>query len=238
MASKNSLGDKVHFGTPTEVADAFQQMVARFTSAGEWISGHVQRAEQSLALVNLLAASIGYLKVAADNIDAHISVQAMVTRSLYEINLQVRDILGSSHGLRRWQAESVTDKIQVLEGVLELDTVGDTERRRAVLQTEIDRLRSLRQKYNLPEIRPSAAGNIAKSVGLSKEHSALFKLFSKLVHPSSYLVNDYKNAASEEIRKMLQIHAQLYAWDTFGRICDAVSMPKSIRENLERGVGL
>lgn len=188
-------------------------------------------APTNLALFNLLTASASYLKVAGDNIETHISVLAMVTRNLYEINLQVRDILRSSDGIQRWQAEAIADKIQMLEGILELDTVSDTASQRAVLQTEIDRLRSLRHKHGLPDIKPVSAGNIAKSVGLSREHSALFKLFSKLVHPSSYLVNDYKNAASDEIRMTLQIHAQLYAWDTFGRICDAVSMPKSVRDS-------
>jgi hypothetical protein len=67
--------------------------------------------------------------------------------------------------------------------------------------------------------------NLAKQAGLADEHAALFKLFSKLVHPSSYLSNDYKNAASEEVRTILHARAQLYAWDTLGRISKAVGMP-------------
>lgn len=213
-------------------------MAEGFTSAAEWISKNVQRTNESLALFNLLTASTSYLRVASENIEAHISVLAMVTRSLYEINLQVRDILRSPEGIQRWHAESIADKIQTLEGILELNTVRDMGNQRAELQTEIDRLKSLREKHELPDIKPASAGNIAKSIGLSAEHGALFKLFSKLVHPSSYLVNNYENAASGEIRMILQIRAQLYAWDMFGRICDAVSMPKSVRKGLETTVPL
>jgi len=102
---------------------------------------------------------------------------------------------------------------------------------RFVLRGEISRLKSLRKKYDLPERKhlPSSAA-IAKRVDLKKEHDALFKLFSKLVHPSSYLINDYENAASSEVKMILKIHAQLYAWDTFSRVCSAVSVPQTIRE--------
>jgi len=212
-------------------------MAERFRLACKWISENVSRSEKTLALFNLLAASANYLDVAANNIEGHISTIALATRSLYEINLQTRDILFSSDSLRRWQGEAVTDKIQVLEGILGLDTVSALSEQRKALRTEIDRLLSLREKYRLPAGRPSGTGEIAKSVGLAREHNTLFKLFSKLVHPSSYLTNDYGNAASDETAKNLQIHAQVYAWDTFSRICDAVSMPKSTRRDLERPPG-
>ena len=178
-------------------------------------------------------ASAGFLRVFAENIDNHISVIALGTRNLYEINLQTRDVISSITGLRRWHGEAITDKIQILEGVLELTTVSDTSGHRKVISNEIDRLKSLRNQNRLPDAGPSGARKIADSVGLSPEHRALFKLFSKLVHPSSYLVNDYRNAASDEIAMILQIHAQLYAWDTFSRICDKVSMPDAVRRRLE-----
>ena len=45
---------------------------------------------------------------------------------------------------------------------------------------------------------PPSAGQIAQQIGRSEEHKNLYKLFSKIVHPSSHLVNDYKNASSIE----------------------------------------
>jgi hypothetical protein len=125
----------------------------------------------------------------------------------------------------------VTDKIQVLEGLLELDTVNDMNTQRATLRAEVERLTALREKYKLPSVKkPLDAGVIANDLGLSGEHKALFKLITKLVHPSSYLINDYSNAASSEVRAILQVHAQMYAWDTFSRICDVASVPKAFRE--------
>ena len=233
MANNIRLGDRVRVGTAQETAHTFQQMAERFESAGHWISENVKRTDESFTLFNLLVASAGYLKVVAENINKHISVIALGTRNLYEINLQTRDIVSSVTGFRRWQGEWITDRIQILEGVLELASVSDTSGQRKVISREIDRLKSLRNKNRLPDARPSRTKKIADSVKLPTEHRALFKLFSKLVHPSSYLVNDYRNAASNEIAMILQIHAQLYAWDTFSRICDRAPMPQSVRRKLE-----
>jgi len=229
MAAPNSLGEKLRIGTTAEAAQAFDDMASQFTSAANWISKNVQRTNETIIFFNLLTACASYLETAGSNIEAHISILAMITRNLYEINLQVRDIIGSHNGVVRWQAEAVTDKVQILEGILELTTVTDMASERAGIRTEIERLKSLRDKHGLPDVKPKSGGDMAKSVGQSDEHKALFKLFSKLVHPSSYLINDYKNAASNEIRMILQVHSQLYAWDTFSRICDAVSMPKAAR---------
>ena len=233
MANDIRLGDRIRVGTVRETVCTFQQMAEQFESAGVWISENIERTDEAFTLFNLLVASAGYLKVVAENINKHISVIALGARNLYEINLQTRDIIGSVAGFRRWHGEWITDRIQILEGVLELATVSDTSGQRKVISREIDRLKSLHKRNQLPDARPSGAKKIADSVGLRKEHRALFKLFSKLVHPSSYLVNDYKTAASDEIAMTLQIHAQLYAWDTFCRICDKVSMPQSVRRKLE-----
>lgn len=106
-------------------------------------------------------------------------------------------------------------------------------KQREILEAEIERLKSIRDRHNLPTIKsPASAGQIAKEVGLSEEHKNLYKLFSKIVHPSSYLVNDYKNAASTEIKMILQIHAQIYALDSFSRICTHFDVPTELRDNV------
>lgn len=232
MTASDPLGEKVRIASATDVAREFHLLAARFEQAAEWVAKGHQRTNEAVALTNLLRAFAGYLKVAGDNVETHISILAMATRNLYELNLRVRDLVQSGEAVRIWNSEAVTDKIQVLEGILALDTAGDTTGQQAILQSEIGRLSSLRTKHGLPDVTPEAAGNVARRLGLAVEHKALFKLLSKLVHPSSYLVNDYENAASDEIWKILQIHVQLYAWDALERVCDKLMMPGVIRERI------
>lgn len=225
------LGDIVCIGTNQDVARALKKMERRFLSICDWIRNNSPRNERNLTLFNLLVSSAQYLNVAEANLEGHASVLALATRSLYEINLRTRAIILSEDNMRQWHSEAVTDKIQLLEGLLGLETVHDMNTQRATLCAEIERLSALREKYALPTVKkPSDVGVIANDLGLTREHKALFKLFSKIVHPSSYLINDYSNAASNETKAVLQIHTQLYAWDTFGRICDAVPVPNALRE--------
>ena len=229
MTNERRLGDFVDFENPRQISLSLKRKAKACRGAAIWISGNVERTDESLVLKNILVSATGYLNLGADNIRGHISVIAIVTRSLYELNLQTRDVIGSSAGLARWNGEAATDKMQVLEGIMELETVGDSGYQRHILSTEISRLRYLRRKYDLPEKTPRSAGALENSVGLKREHRALFKLFSKLIHPSSYLVNDPKNAASPEVRDILIMHAQLYAGDTFERICSRIGVANSIR---------
>jgi hypothetical protein len=235
MKEDYRLGDIVQAGSCAECAAAMKAAERALQESRSWISRHVTRDDKSVALENLIEATAQYLNSAASNIEEHISIVALCTRNIYEVNLQVRDVLFSPSGLQRWLGESVTDKIDLFEGILSLESASDTSNERKTTQDEIDRLLSLRDKYSLPSAKPSPAGVIAGQVGLSGEHKALFKLFSKLVHPSSYLVNDFSSAESSENYSALQIHAQLYAWDTFQRICKSVSMPDEIRQNIEGG---
>lgn len=230
-SSDRSLREVTRFGTNQDVYVTLSSMAEHFSKVCAWITENQKRTEKSLILFNLLSSSAQYLNVAAINLQNHGSVLALSTRSLYELNLRVRYVLSSDQNMQAWQAEAAVDKIQALEGILQLDTVSDNVAQKQVLQAEIVRLKGLLKKHNLANIQkiPSTS-KIANTVGQTNEHKALFKLFSKLVHPSSYLINNYKDAISPEIVSILQIHLQIYAWDLFCQVCDALSVPKNIRE--------
>jgi len=231
MSSDNALRDYVQTGTVEDLKNTLVGMEQHFMSVRDWVEENTRRTEESVTLLNLLSSSAEYLRVTVASIEGHISVLALAVRSIYELNLRTRSIASSTENMKLWHSEAVTDKFQMLEGLLQLNTIHSMDAQRKVLREEIDRLKELRDKYNLPGVKnPAGAARIAANVGQSDEHKGLFKLFSKLVHPSSYLVNDYKNAASEEVRGILQIHAQLYAWDTFSRVCDSLSVPDKIRD--------
>lgn len=177
-------------------------------------------------MCNLLSSVSDYLEVTKNSLNSHISVLALSTRNIYEINVRLRSVIDQDEEQKNWASEAVTDKVQTLEGILLLGNESENITERLTLRQEIERLKNLITKHDMPVIKqPATTGSIAKTVGLEKEHKALFKLYSKLVHPSSYLVNDYNNAASIESQKLLQIHAQLYAHDSIERICKVLNVP-------------
>lgn len=96
---------------------------------------------------------MAYLHVAVTNLQSHGSVLALCTRNLYELNLRVRYVLSSDQNMQAWQVEAAIDKMQTLEGILQLDTVSDNVTQKTVLREEIVRLQDLQKKHSLPNIR-------------------------------------------------------------------------------------
>lgn len=230
MQPEKSLKDHLLNGTEDDLKVALEEMQGKFLEVLNWIKQNKERNNENLVIYNLFSSVIQYLNVLHVSITEHISILALATRSLYELNLTIRSILKDPNNIESWSSEAITDKIQMLEGILGIQTVTDMTKHRNILQAEIVRLQNLRIKHQLPSIKsPASASQIAQQLGLSEEHKNLYKLFSKIVHPSSYLVNDYKNAASIETRVLLQAHAQLYAWDAFGRVTERFNVPNELR---------
>lgn len=223
------LTDHVVEGSQVELKRYLDKIIQEIARINVWAAENIDRTERQVLLCNFLSSISLYLEVAKNSLNSHISVLALATRSIYEINIRLRLVIKSEEEQKKWASEAVTDKIQVLEGILLLSNKAENIAEQSILNNEIERLRNLIVKHNLPTIKyPDATGNIAKIVGFENEHKGLFKLYSKLVHPSSYLVNSYNNAASIENQKILQIHAQLYAHDSIELISNVFNIPNEI----------
>jgi len=219
------LKDHVVEGSNLELKKSIDKIIKKSQFICRWIDKNLHRTERSVLLVNILNSVCDYLEVTKLSINQHISVLALSTRSIYELNVRLRT-LANEDEQKKWASEAVTDKVQTLEGIISLGTESENIQQRSILEAEIARLKQLITKYNLPSVKqPASTGNLAKTVDLESEHKGLFKLYSKLVHPSSYLVNDYSNSAAVENQKILQIHAQLYAHDSVSRICEELNIP-------------
>jgi len=78
--------------------------------------------------------------------------------------------------------------------------------------------------------------DLAKAVGHEEDYRALFKLYSKLVHPSSYLLNRSADEAhGVAIRQILVLKLQLYAYDLLERIRQSLKIPDEALGNQETG---
>lgn len=219
-----------------ELKSNLDKIIKKCRFINRWIEKNIHRTEKTVVLYNLLRSTADYLELAKSSLSFHISALALSTRSIYEINVRVRSIIEVQEDLKKWQSEAVTDKVQVLEGVLLLASGSENLNEQYILKQEIERLKGLATKYELPLVKqPIGTGSLAKTVGLEDEHNALFKLYSKLVHPSSYLVNDYNGASSNENQKTLQIHAQLYAHDSISRICEELGVPFEVSKPYGHG---
>lgn len=223
--SKNIVSE----GHLKDLEKSLEKTIKKIGFIKRWCEKNIPRTDKSVSQLKILQSVSDYLEIAKLSLQSHISVLALATRSQYELNIRLRSIIEKEGELNKWNSEAITDKVQTLEGILLLSEESENLSERAILNQEISRLKGLIKKYSLPTIKnPEATGSIAKSLNMTDEHKGMYKLFSKLVHPSSYLVNDYNNAGADETRKILQIHVQLYALDSIERICKSLCIPVEI----------
>lgn len=184
----------------------------------EFIRTNLDRTERNLVLYNLLGKVRLYLYCLASSLSAPTEQIGFLTRSLFELNLITRYVLMGEENLKRFVSETALDRIQILEGLLELRQDSSKEAEK-ILEEEIARVKALVKKHCLTLQKPAHINTIAKMVGIEYEYKALYKLFSKYVHPSSYIINaSPEEINSNEVRNIFLIQAQIYAGDTFQRI--------------------
>lgn len=228
MTKNQTLKDHLKISTVSDSVQKLNSDAATVRAIAEWITANKPRDEKSVTVLNLLNSVADFLQVAAQGTTSHISVLALATRNLFELNIRVRHVLQSDDQLKRWQGEVIQDKVDYLNSLLTLETSKDNQAAKTEISKETARLQKLQEKYNLPTKKSPPTKNLAVTVGLEKEYDALFKVFSKLVHPTSLLVNDHQTTSLIETIGILQIHAQLYAIDSQTRIIEEFSVPKSV----------
>jgi len=219
MSREKRLRDMVKFGDLSEINNILKSNISLIDKHLEFIRTNLERTERNLVLYNLLAKTRLYLYCLMKSLNEPTELLGFITRCLFELNLITRYVLMNEENLKRFVAQTGEDKIEILEDILEFREDSSEENVR-IIEEEINRLKGLKQKYDLTSIKslPSFK-NIAHIVGLEKEYKALYKLFSKYVHPTPYIINgSSEEIHSNEIRNIFLIYAQLYAGDTFQRI--------------------
>lgn len=142
--------------------------------------------------------------------------------------MRLRHVLRSDGNLQQWMAEAADDHVEMLQAIIGIGEPGDP--RAQVLRDELNRIQGLKVKHKLPVLRRNDTHikTLAGKVDLGREHKSLFKIFSKLVHPTAYLVNSGKIMEDAEMRDELCIHFQLYILDLLKRATDEIGVPPEL----------
>src|SRR5262249_55429279 len=129
-------------------------------------------------------------------------VLAFCTRSVYELYLIARKVLSDKDEISRWMNETASDNLTLMKALNEL--VGASAPTADDLRKVIEDFKQLCARAGLnTSQRPPRTADLAKEFGLEKEHKAFFALYSKLVHPSAFLVNSGQQNPSEVVAKSL-----------------------------------
>lgn len=193
-------------------------------------SQNIERTNKNIALTNIAKGTHNSLILLANNLsdDYDITLVALCTRNLFELNIRLRSIVKDENSLNTWISEMVMDENQILDSISTI--AKDTHAAELELFENKKKLNLYAlDKHKLKSVKsPASVKSIAEDAGELEEYVALFKLFSKLLHPTSYLINSHSVAGSIDNFNILIVSAQKYSFDLFERLKDELNVPKGI----------
>jgi hypothetical protein len=158
----------------------------------------------------LLAAAKALSLGSCAGLNTPLEVLALSARNSFELWLRLIYVVTSDANYQSWRDEALTDQLRVYEAILTLDS---SDERKAVIRSEIDHVKQHGTAVGLTQGQKiMMTGDLAKVTGHKAEYDAFYKLYSKLVHPSSWSVNWPGAVSSEMYRAAMSANAQRHAW--------------------------
>lgn len=201
-----------------QVSEHFHKLSGTVAALAREIGVRTERSNASIAYANIANRTATELSRLARLYPSEIEGAAWCARNIFERNLVLRYISRRSENFNRWMGQFAGDEKQIIEGFLTLSADSNLPERK-VLQDRLDAIKTITTKHNIQTSGPFNIKAIADEEGLSDEYVGLYKLFSKYVHPSSWLVNaSSESVQSKEYVNIFLIYAQLHAGDSCTRI--------------------
>ncbi|MFT5617211.1 MAG: hypothetical protein ACI85I_000427 [Arenicella sp.] len=145
---------------------------------------------------------------------------ALSTRNVFELNMIYRYTCLSDDNLKEWIGNKAKDEIEILEGILKLSENSNSDEER-IIKERIDKINTTAQQQNLKVKKQLNTKSLAEKVGLVAEYNGLFKLYSKFIHPTSYLINSAPvDIESLQYKNIFLIQFQTYLYDLESRLRD------------------
>lgn len=144
---------------------------------------------------------------------------ALSTRNIFELNMIYQYTCLNDENLREWIGNKAKDEIEILEGMLTLSEKPNSEDEK-IVKARIDSIKTTAQNNNYKISKQLNTKMLAEKVGLVKEYEGLFKLYSKFIHPTSYLINSNPEAINSlQYKNIFLMQFQIYLSDLENKLC-------------------
>ena len=214
------LRDIAKFGSNDDLRQSLQTLATRLESVAASIYQRKDPNAASRVFPRIARSTAEQLLLLARFISEPIEITASVCRTVFEINVTFRYCLLTQENLEDFATQRGTDEISIYKAIKRLPTEGDHTEQLAILDKHIEHLRGILRRHNRPmkPVRPSLR-EMVKAVGAESDYDCLYGLYSKYVHASAWFVLAERDHFDLPVfRQVMQLHTQLYAGDTLGRL--------------------
>jgi hypothetical protein len=128
---------------------------------------------------------------------------AISARNLFECYLLVAFILSDPSRAKEFVGQKASEELEINEGFLSLTKTSTPEATIKSIQDRMTYIKELMKNYEIPIKKHWTVSYLAKQTNNKIEYEAFFKLYSKYIHPSSWIlnspVNEYDNVVFRNI---------------------------------------
>lgn len=197
------------WGDPAAEVAAIQLLAVAHSNAATWVQANTNE-PVSHTVPAIYIRSAHYLSLVSLGAPVTpLEIIALAARSVFELFIRLKYVLIDDQHALQWRSEAARDQIEIYEAILTLDS---DEAHRQPIRAEIDRVKNHTTDRGLDEsVKIMMAADVARKAGLHDEYRAFYKLYSKLVHPSSFSVNWPQAFSTPMYRNALVVNIQMYA---------------------------
>jgi hypothetical protein len=154
--------------------------------------------------------------------DLSLAMMAYATRNLLELNIWTGYVLASNDNSKRFAQDWLLGGIGLLEGLQGWYTShGGSPAELTSTAATLSELRKQQSSWGLENTNYLKVNQVAKELGHGDEYDNLFKVYSKLVHPTSWSVLGMEDKLHPEgIGKLLLFRGVYYGGKTYCLIRD------------------
>lgn len=177
------------------------------------------KSEFNFALFNLLKEAGREINRLKDN-KQDLTIASISVRNIFELYLLIKHVFTDSKAFKSWMGQMHKDTTDILEGFTSLF---------AKFKKDVPELAEI-QKYidsTLDDSEYKSKGHfvikdLATKYGLEEDYSAIHKLCSKIVHPSSIKVNAYQGLVANENYLNLFLYVGVYFSQQIEGLCNEI----------------
>ena len=199
------FGDKKIYGSTIGVNVKLHKIIS---ATNDEVSKLILKQEMDYALFSLRAIA-NYTGVLFDRLISNqnfpIDYIAILSRNLFECYLITAYIINDSSKAQEFISQKAYEELEINEGFLSITTENTSETN---IKSIRDRMEYINEIMKKSELTPSKNWNVnylAKQTNNELEYKAFFKLYSKYVHPSSWIMNSHKHEYDNPVFKNIFI---------------------------------
>lgn len=197
------FGDKKIYGS-TDKVDA--NLLKIISAINDETSKLVLKQEMDYPLFSLRAIA-NYTGVLFDrlisNRDFPIDYIAILSRNLFECYLLTAYIISDSSKAKEFISQKAYEELEINEGFLSITNANTSETITKPIRERMEYIKEIMKKHDLNPSKNWNVNYLAKQTNNELEYKAFFKLYSKYVHPSSWIMNspdhEYDNPVFKNI---------------------------------------